>query len=337
MPNQSVRRCQKRSWPTKNSYTTKVWHGRAWVYLQSLERGQRIAIPLKGSHLSTGALRILLQPNGQVEIHHAADEDAVCGTRPCGVATVGVDKGYTEAYTDSDGERHGQDLGDLLAAESNHGKVKGRRRNHLKVVHDQHAAKGNTRKARNIEQHNLGRKKQRRRRRQRPVRNLLCQAAHVVVDKASTIACEDLSASMKSAPYRHKDTNRRLHGWGKGVMSDTLTSISRRRGSALVLVNPACTSQIASRTGLLQGTRRWDRFCCLDGVVLDADGNAACNIPARLYDEEITLYTPYRDVRALLAERTRTTVGTARPGLELRGLATPSPSTESEVPRTHMV
>ncbi len=129
---------------------------------------------------------------------------------------------------------------------------------------------------------------------------------------------------MKSAKYRHKDTNRRLHGWVKGVMADTLTSISRRRGSALALVNPACTSQIDSRTGLLQGHRRWDRFYCCDGAVRDADINAACNIPARLYDGKLTLYMPYREVRALLAERTRTAVGTARPGLELRRLATPS-------------
>ncbi|MDE0673221.1 MAG: zinc ribbon domain-containing protein, partial [Caldilineaceae bacterium] len=98
------------------------------------------------------------------------------------------------------------------------------------------------------------------------------------------------------------------------------------------LVNPAYTSQVDSRTGLLQGRRQWDRFYCCDGVVLDADVNAACNILARLYDEEITLYMPYREVKALLAERTRTTVGTAPPGLELRGHATEPPSTESELP-----
>ncbi|MXZ40428.1 MAG: transposase, partial [Caldilineaceae bacterium SB0666_bin_21] len=53
------------------SYTTKVWHDRAWVYLQGLERGQRIAIPLKGTHLPSGTLRILLRDNGQVEVHYA--------------------------------------------------------------------------------------------------------------------------------------------------------------------------------------------------------------------------------------------------------------------------
>ena len=114
----------------------------------------------------------------------------------------------------------------------------------------------------------------------------------------------------------HRDTQRRLSGWVKGVMADTLISISRRRGTALVLVNPAYTSQIDSRTGLLQGARRWDRFYGLDGVVLDADTNAARNILARLYDDEITLYTPFREVKRLLRDRNGTTVGTAPPGLE---------------------
>ncbi|MYA04319.1 MAG: transposase, partial [Caldilineaceae bacterium SB0664_bin_22] len=251
-----------------DSYTTKVWHGRAWIHLQGLERGQRIAIPLKGEHLPTGTLRILLRDNGQVEVHYAVDEIRVCSTGPCGEATVGVDKGYTEAYTDSDGERHGEGLGDLLSAESDHRKVKGTRRNHLRDTEQKHRAKGNHRKADTIRKNNLGNQKRNRRRtrHRKQVRDHLCQAAHTVVDKAGTIACEDLSAHMKSAPYRHRDTNRRLSGWVKGVMADTLTSISRRRGSAPALVNPAYTSQVDSRTGLLQGTRRRDRFYCLDGV-----------------------------------------------------------------------
>ena len=52
--------------------------------------------------------------------------------------------------------------------------------------------------------------------------------------------------------------------------------------------------------------------------MLDADANAACNILARMYDDEITLYMSHGEVKALLAERTKLSVGTARPGLELR-------------------
>ena len=95
------------------------------------------------------------------------------------------------------------------------------------------------------------------------------------------------------------------------------------------MVNPAGTLQIAYRTGLLQGTRRWDRVYFLDGVVLD---DAACNIPARLYDDESTLYTPCREAKVLAAERTRTMVGTALPRRELPGLATVPPSTEANGP-----
>ena len=305
------------------AYTTQVWHGHAWIHMQGMERGKRIAIPLKEKHTPSGQLRIILQDDGQLEIHYAVNEDDACSTKPCGDGTVGVDKGYTEAYTDSDGERHGEGLGDLLAAESDDRKVKGQRRNQLRALEKKHREAGNTKKADHIARHNLGNKKWNRRQRQHnaQVRDFLCDAAHSVVDRAGTIACEDLTAPMQSAKFMHRDTQRRLGGWVKGMMADTLTSISRRRGSALVLVNPAYTSQIDSRTGLLQGQRRWDRFYGLDGVVLDADTNAARNILARMYDEEITLYTPFREVKRLLRDRTGTPVGTAPPGLESARMA----------------
>ena len=300
------------------SYTAKVWHGRAWVHLQGLERGQRIAIPLRGTHLPTGTLRIILQDDGQVAIHYAIDETAVCSTKPCGDGELGVDKGYTEAYADSEGERHGEGLGDLLAAESDARKVKGQRRNQLRAVEQKHREAGRIQKADNIRRNNLGNQKWDRRQQKHTAqtRDFLCHAAHRVVDRASTIACEDLTAPMSSSRYRHRDTNRRLSGWVKGLMADTLTSISRRRGSALVLVNPAYTSQMDSRTGLLQGRRAGDKFHGLDGVVLDADTNAARNILQRLYDDGITLYMPYREVKRLLLDRSGTPDGTAHPGLE---------------------
>ena len=46
------------------------------------------------------------------------------GTHPRGQVSVGVDRDYTEAYTDSDEERHGQGLGDRLPVESDSLKVK---------------------------------------------------------------------------------------------------------------------------------------------------------------------------------------------------------------------
>lgn len=66
----------------------------------------------------------------------------------------------------------------------------------------------------------------------------------------------------------------------------------------------AATSQTDSRYGVLLGKRKGDRFYCFDGVVLDADENAAQNILARLRDSEIGLWTPFRTVRKVLLERT---------------------------------
>ncbi len=84
-----------------------------------------------------------------------------------------------------------------------------------------------------------------------------------VGNKASMVVCEELSAPMRPAKFRHKDN---------------LTLISRRRGSARAWSNPTCISYRDSRTGRLQGHRQWGRCYCADGVVWEADAHAACNV-----------------------------------------------------------
>ncbi len=86
-------------------------------------------------------------------------------------------------------------------------------------------------------------------------------------------------------------------------------------------VNPAYASPVDSRTGLLQGTRRGDRCCGLDGVVLDADTNAARNILARLYDDAITLYTPPQGSQTTAPESNRDTGGDCPPRTRARRTA----------------
>lgn len=53
-------------------------------------------------------------------MHYAVEPREVCSVKPCGEATVGVDKGYSEVSTDSDGGVHGENLGELLSAESDY-------------------------------------------------------------------------------------------------------------------------------------------------------------------------------------------------------------------------
>ena len=273
--------------------------GNVWLKIPGLERGKRIAVPLNTTVEPTGTLRLILR-GGRVEVHHAIDVEQ---TADCGGEIVGVDKGYSEVFVDSDGEHHGAELGDLLRSESDRLKIKNRNRAKLRAIAENC---GDPAKRARIEKNNLGRAKADRRahRVKSRVRDVVFKAVHAVVDKASVIAAEDLTAKMAGKKFG-KNTNRRLAAWTKGTIAEALDNVSQRRGSTLVLVNPAYTSQIDHRNGCLLGKRAGDRFHCFDGVVLQADENAARNVKARLSDPEIDRWTPYQKVKSILLTRTQ--------------------------------
>jgi len=313
-------------------YTSFEFAGKAWLDVMSLDRGKRIAIPLNTTVQPMGTLRLLLR-NKRVEVHYAVDEKLVCQVEPCGDQTIGIDKGYTEAFTDSDGQHHGEGLGELLSANSDKLKAKYQRRNKFKALLDKYTKQAKEKKRQNILANNMGRKKldAQRGKHTTNVRNVVFNAAHTVVDKAANIAVEDLTAPIKDKKYG-KNQSRRLSGWVKGVMADAITTVSRRRGASVVLVNAAYTSQIDARSGLLQGRRNGDRFYCLDGAVLDADQNAAQNILARISDPEIKLYTPFAQVKDILAKRSEPRLGLLNQDISCSDVDCYSLSTMSELP-----
>lgn len=280
-------------------YTAFVRNGQGWIDISGLEPRKRIAIPLNTSVLPQGTIRLILRDE-RVEVHYATEEDQVCRTKPCGDKTLGIDKGYTEVFVDSEGDVHGEGLGELLSQESDYLKEKYVRRNKIRAV-----AEAKPHKAERIQENNLGRKKldRRKARHTQRVKDKVYKAVHSVVDKAQTIGAEDLTATIKGKSYG-KNQNRRLSGWVKGIMAEALESVTRRRRSTLVLVNASYTSQTDSRHGILLGERQGDLFYCFDGVVLNADQNAAGVIRDRMTDTEIHLYTPYKKVKEILLERT---------------------------------
>jgi IS605 OrfB family transposase len=312
-------------------YNTFNRNNKVWVAVMSLERGNRIAIPLNTNIHPSGTLRLILR-NGKVEIHYAIDEESVCSTKPCGNKTIGVDKGYTEVFVDSDGDRHGEGLGELLSKESDYLKLKYQRRNKLKALANNHKNKN---KSANIKVNNLGRKKLNKRRElhKMNVRDKVFKATHTVIDKANNIAVEDLRSPIKDKQKYGKDQSRRLSGWVKGTIADSIETVSRRRGSSVQLVNASYTSQVDSTTGLLLGKRVGDRFYRANGDVVDADINGARNVLARLYDSEIQLYTPYRKVKEILVSRTERIqrLGLLNQDTSCNGPTNPL-STVSEVP-----
>jgi len=303
--------------------------GKLWLSIPGLGPRQMVRIPLSTTLAPTGTLRLILR-NGRVEVHHQIDAtDMPTSQRPCGTQDVGVDKGYTEVLTDSNGNHHGQDLGKLLTVESDHRKAKGRARAKLRSIANQAAAREDHAKADRIRKNNLGTVKRERRRArwEAMVRTETFTAVHRVVDKASTVVAEDLTKSFTGRKQLGKNTNRRLAAWTKGVTAEALKNVSERRGSALVHVNAAYTSQVCSGCGGF-GRRSGDRLHCTScGVVYQADVNAAINVLQRAGDPDITLHTPYRRVRQIVQER----AGRQRTRLPVPDSNPPSGRVESEL------
>ncbi|WP_406041693.1 transposase [Micromonospora sp. NBC_00898] len=290
-----------------DQYNTVVdGRGRLWLAVPGLQRRQMVRIPLSTTVAPAGTLRLILR-GGRVEVHYQIDASQMRSSqRPCGGRTVGVDKGYTEALTDSDGDRHGTRLGEMLSSESDRLKERNRRRAKLRSIANTAACRGDHAKARRITANNLGTVKRDRQaaRHRAGVRTEIFTAVHRVVDKAATVVAEDLTKTFAGRKTLGKNVNRRLAAWTKGVTAEALTNVSERRGSALVHVNAAYTSQTCHRCGRL-GRRTGDRFHCTPcGVVWQADVNAAINILQRAGDPDIALHTPYHTVRQILRDRT---------------------------------
>ena len=271
----------------------------------------------KGVDLKGCNLRIIL--NGDVvEIRYATGKAA---GRPCGSAEIGVDKGYTEALTDSDGTHHGEKFGAVLTAFSDAHTKTGKARNKLHALEKKHRKAGRIAKADRIKANNLGRVKldARRERAQKQLRNIAYQAAHSIVDKAAVVGSEDLTSPVRGK-VQWKKFNRRMGGWAKGVLAQALDEVCMQRGATHVVVNAAYTSQMDSFTGLLEGKRVGDKFHRANGDVLQADFNAARNVRNRIHDQEIARYMPHLQVKQILlarssgaTERQEASVGRRKP------------------------
>ena len=254
----------------------------------------------KNVDLSGKNIRIVVKGN-VTEIHYAFEKPM---GRPHGTEIIAVDKGYTEAFVDSDGDEHGAGLGKIMTEYSDKVSKTGKARNKLYALEKKHMEAGHIAKADRIKVNNLGTKKinTRKNKVQKRIRNIAFKAAHSVVDKASLVISEDLTSPIaKKHPW--KNYNRKMSSWAKGTLAEALESTTQQRKARHALVNAAYTSQADSNTHLLEGRREADKFYCANGDVLQADFNAARNLLHRYFDHEITLYTPYREVRRILLAR----------------------------------
>lgn len=104
---------------------------------------------------------------------------------------------------------------------------------------------------------------------------------------------------------RPRGTNRRLSAWVKGSIQDRAKFKSKAEGFCLKQVNPAYGSQLCPCCGYVDSkNRNGDVFECLHCKHRgQADQVAALNYLAREKDPEITVYTPYKQVKEILLKR----------------------------------
>ncbi|WP_298207896.1 hypothetical protein [Ferrimicrobium sp.] len=292
-----------------DKYRTETVNGKLTVVINiAAKYGQPICLVTtsngKNVDLVGKNLRIVVKDD-TTEIHYSFDKPL---GRPYGTEIVAVDKGFTEAFVDSDGDAHGIGLGKIMTEYSDKASKTGKARNELCAREKKHRESGRTAKANRIRDNNLGTKKinARKAKAQRRITNVAFKAAHAVIDKAGVVISEDLSCPIaKKQPW--KKYNRRVSAWAKGTLAEALESTTQQRKARHVLVNAAYTSQMDSATHLLEGKRVADTFYCAiycaNGDVLKADFNGARNLLHRYSDQEITLYTPHREVRRILLAR----------------------------------
>jgi hypothetical protein len=304
--------------------------GNTWLKIPTFTRGKPLAIPLNSKIYLKGCLRLILK-DGIVNVHYTIDSTH---DKKCGDLVIGVDQGYSEAFADSRGNFYGQNLGKLLTTSSDKLNKKGKVRNKLFQL-----LKKKPHKAKNILKYNLGKKKLERTvlLKKKQIRSIAFQSVHKIVDLAKEVRAEDLSRPFKRNSERGRTYNRRMSSWTRKVLAEALKTVTKARCSRLRLVNSAYTSQIDSRTRMLEGKRVGDKFYHANGDVTHAGTNAAVNIEHRADDADISLYMPHQTVKKILLDRLAACGGVSkksscnRPS-RTRVARTKVISTESELP-----
>ncbi|NEQ06783.1 MAG: transposase [Moorea sp. SIO4E2] len=272
--------------------------------LAGLIRGKRNKIIVKSNRKISGQIRLIYSQTFQrFEIHFLVDHGTV--EIPSERRSIGLDKGYTEAFYDSDGQAHGKNLGRVTTKKSDRICSLNRNRGRLWAIHRK-LKKIDPAKSARILENNLTRKTENRRYRknQSQIKGIIGAASKSLFKGESLkVFAEDLTQPIKNK-RQSKAISRKLNNWMKGVMRDSLQKWANWTGSVVKEVQPSYTSPIDSVTGTLLGKRSGDSFTRFNGVVLQADHNAAKNVLDRGTDHEIARYMSKTEVQAVLLRRT---------------------------------
>lgn len=120
-------------------------------------------------------------------------------------------------------------------------------------------------------------------------KDFMCRMAKAVIESsgdATVIVLEDLKKIKKNTSKTEQGLKKKRHNNAFSQVAlakfrQILTYKAALAGKRVITVSPQWTSQIDSRTSKRDGNRQGCRYYCSDGIVLDADWNAARNIAIR--------------------------------------------------------
>jgi len=298
---------------------------RQYVKVIGPRSGERITIPLSGVSRVSGNIRVVLDEGSTRAFIHVTYEMRTLPEPPSG-PDVAIDWGITEVCTDDNGIKHGTSYGAILKRATEQRNKTGEARGKLWAITKKDAG---SKRARHIAKHNLGTKKQARRRAraQASLRTVSGAAIKEVVygegnrtrargkvpqlpaHRPQKVIIEDLAHLRGKA--KSKKISRMCSSWARSENEERMAVHAYIGGSDVKVVNAAYTSQTCPNPHcgfVSRDNRSGDRFHCRNphwecNWQGDADHVAAINLKTRINDLEIDRFTPHTKVKTILEDR----------------------------------
>jgi len=288
--------------------------------LSTINKGKRVVIPFnpnkwarKFFNKRKGCFIVCPDAQGNLNLHIPIEEKPKKNNN---TQEISIDKGFRKLIVDSNKEKYGEDWHELEKKLDDKFQKKQKQRNKLYALRTElHKKLAETKdkkiykKIKHLEKYNLGKKKfnKNKVKTKETIKNNVNQTVNKFISKnpkLKTIVLEKLDRFDNGRKYSKK-SNRLLNNWKRGFLKNKLIFISQLKSLELAYQNRAYTSQECSNCGYVhRDNRQGERFICIKcGFKEDADVNGALNILSRKYDQEISLYTPYKQVKEILLKR----------------------------------
>jgi|GEM_PF-934255 len=296
---------------------------RQYVQVIGPRSRERITIPLSGVSRVFGNIRVVVDEGDTRAFIHVTYGVRTLPEPPSG-PDVAIDWGITEVCTDDRGIKLGACYDAILKRATEQRYRTSQARNQLRAIEKKDAG---SKRAKHIAKHNLGTKKQARRRArtQAALRTVAGAAIKEVIygegnrtrargrvpqlpaHRPRRVIVEDLAHLRGKA--KSKKISRMCSSWARSENEERMAVHAYIGRSDVKVVNAAYSSQTCPRCGYVsRGNRSGDRFHCRNphwecNWQGDADRVAAMNLKTGINDPEIHRFTSHIEVKKILEDR----------------------------------